>query len=62
MLRRLLPRSWWRRLHALAYPGYDCECCVGQEPWRGCYCAHHGCIAPCVEPTRWHLLLRKVVG
>ena len=39
--------SWLHRaLYALAWPAYECELCVGQEEWRGCYCAYHGASAP----------------
>lgn len=50
---------WW--LTRLAYPGYDCEDCVGTfEGVSACYCAYYGAVAPGAPPGRWHLLLRWV--
>jgi hypothetical protein len=41
-------RQWLRwRLRVFAFPCYECEHCVGQEPWHGCYCAYHGALSPC---------------
>ena len=37
------PRYW---LLARLWPSYECECCVGQEVWRGCYCAYYEAEAP----------------
>lgn len=37
------PLLW--RVRSWLYPSYECELCVGQEPWQGCYCAHHGAVA-----------------
>lgn len=42
------------------WPAYDCEQCVGQEYWQGCYCAYYGGWSPAgpratpwwVEPGR----------
>jgi len=58
---RSLPLSLRFRLQALAYPPYECECCVGQEPWRGCYCDYHGLVGPGAEPEWWRRVLRKVI-
>lgn len=46
------------RLRRWLYPMFRCELCVGQE--YGCWCAHHGSIAPGVGPERWRVLLRWV--
>lgn len=59
-LQRVRSRIRWRLL-ALAYPTYDCQQCVGQEPWQGCYCAYHDCIAPCTQPTRWYRFLQWLI-
>ena len=53
-------RFYWR-LRSWAYPGFDCQSCVGQEPWQGCYCSYHGCVAPCTGPTRRHVILRALI-
>ena len=49
-----------RALEAAAWPSYECEQCVGQEPSQGCYCAYHEGIAPGVGPEEKHLLLRRI--
>lgn len=56
-MRRL--KNW---LISKAYPMYDCECCVGQDWWQGCYCHYHGAVAPCEGPTRRHEFLRRVAA
>lgn len=44
--------SWLHLLlFDLAWPAYECTTCVGQEPWRGCYCQYHGAEAPCLGPS-----------
>ena len=45
----------WRRL---CWPSYECQLCVGQDWWQGCYCAYHECAGPCAEPPRWMRLGR----
>jgi hypothetical protein len=55
ILRRI---SYW--VSRQAYPHYECECCIGQEWWRGCYCQYHDCIGPCEEPRMWHRFWRRV--
>lgn len=53
--------SWLHKLiHDTAFPRYECEQCVGQEPWQGCYCDYHGASAPGEGPTRWHIFWRWV--
>lgn len=45
----------------LLYPPYECEMCVGQEPWRGCYCAYYDAYGPAgVETPRWVEIARSV--
>lgn len=52
----------------IAYPNFDCQLCVGQHSWQGCYCAYHGAVAPAGEndqPRWYHLFARwilKVTG
>lgn len=59
---RFLPISWMRKVYDLAYPPYDCEQCVGQEPWQGCYCSYHGAVAPGENHVEWWRgLLRRFV-
>jgi hypothetical protein len=56
-------RRLWNRIHRLAYPGYACERCVGQDEWQGCYCAYYGACGPNNEPecgwltrlARWYV-------
>lgn len=50
-------RKLWRNL---LYPSYECEQCVGQEPWRGCYCAYFGCVAPNKGCETWRSYLRML--
>jgi hypothetical protein len=45
----------------LAFPSYECEQCVGQEPWRGCYCAYYGASAPNKGPEWWRYKLQQAV-
>lgn len=48
------PTPWQalrRAVRGLLWPGYACECCVGQEYWQGCYCAYNEAIAPGFGPT-----------
>lgn len=53
--------SWLHRLiYDFAWPPYECELCVGQEPQSGCYCAHYDCLLPGVPPERHHLWARKL--
>lgn len=53
--------SWLHHLiYNAAYPTYECELCVGQEGWQGCYCAYHGAISPSAGPHTGHLLLRLI--
>lgn len=52
------PGRWLARL---CYPSYECEQCVGQEYWQGCYCAYHGASAPCHGPEGWRAALRAIV-
>jgi hypothetical protein len=49
-------RIW---LYGRLYPPYDCQQCVGQEEWRGCYCAYYGAPAPNVGPSRLREWLRS---
>ena len=50
------------------WPGYECEQCVGQEYWQGCYCAYYDAWCPAgpsgepwwVEPGR--KLYEKIWG
>lgn len=51
-----------RALSARLYPSYECEQCVGQEPWLGCYCQHYGAVAPGIGPEAWRAWLRRVLG
>jgi hypothetical protein len=37
-------KNWLRKI---GWPYYECECCVGQEWWQGCYCAYHDAYMPC---------------
>jgi hypothetical protein len=59
MINALIRLRW--RLRRLTWPVYDCEQCVGQDVWQGCYCDYHGGVAPGVGPERWRVWLRKVV-
>lgn len=54
----LLFYKWSQKAERLGNPGFECECCVGQEYWQGCYCGHHGCVGPDLEPSRRHLFWR----
>lgn len=49
---------WW--LYKLAWPSYDCEQCVGQDWWQGCYCAYYGASAPNCGPEWWRVLMRRL--
>lgn len=54
-----LPRKIRWAVLGVAWPTYDCELCVGQEPQQGCYCAYHG--APRAGgpgPETWRVWLR----
>lgn len=56
------PMRWiWRRLTYLAWPNYDCEYCVGQEPQHGCWCAYHGAPAPNTPPEWWRVRLQQLM-
>lgn len=66
---KLLARfRWW--LLSKGWPSYECEQCVGQEYYHGCYCAYYGAWCPAgpkdgTEPFsvwagRW--LYRKLYG
>lgn len=56
---RRLPRRLYFWLRRMAWPLYECQLCVGQEYWQGCYCAYHGAIAPGGPgPKRWRRTLR----
>lgn len=47
------------RLCNWAWPFYDCELCVGQEYWQGCYCAYYEADGPCSPYTPlWRMALR----
>lgn len=35
----------------LLWPSYNCRQCVGQEEWRGCYCAYYGAPGPGEGPS-----------
>jgi hypothetical protein len=48
-------------LRRIAWPSYECECCVGQEAWQGCYCWHHGGTGPGVGPEHWRCILRRAL-
>lgn len=48
-----------RSIRTFLYPGFDCEQCIGQDPWQGCYCAYYGATAPNYGPEPWRRLLRK---
>lgn len=50
-------RRW---LRARLYPSYECEQCVGQEAWQGCYCAYYGATAPSEGPGPIRALLRDL--
>lgn len=47
----LLPFRLW--LRNIAYPIYECEWCVGQEKWHGCYCSAHNAFAPGDSNGTW---------
>lgn len=58
----MVPRSrlgYW--LYSIAWPGYDCELCVGQRQHEGCYCRYYGCPAPNVSVQTWRLWLRRML-
>ena len=50
-------RRWIRKK---LYPSFDCELCVGQEYWQGCYCAYYGATAPGEGPSTFIYYARKV--
>jgi hypothetical protein len=59
--------SWLHELlFGLAWPTYECQSCVGQEWYHGCYCAYHNAFGPCdpkgafLQRTarRWYLWAR----
>lgn len=53
--------SWLHlALYDYAWPAYECERCVGQDQWAGCYCQHHGLPGPCVEVGAARALARDV--
>jgi hypothetical protein len=52
-------RGW---LRTRLYPSYECEQCVGQEPWRGCYCSYYGATAPGEGPGPIRAWLRRALG
>jgi hypothetical protein len=52
-------RTW---LYNKAYPGFECQQCVGQDYWQGCHCAYAGGISPGEGPGRYHLALRWLYG
>lgn len=49
-------------LRRFLYPSYDCQCCVGQEPSQGCYCAYYDSPAPGRGPEPWRVFLRRLFG
>jgi len=48
------------RVRAWLWPSYECELCVGQEPWRGCWCAYHGAPRPNEGPSRSRVWAREL--
>lgn len=50
-------QGWLRRK---LYPSYECEQCVGQDAWQGCYCAYYGAPGPGEGPGRGLALLREL--
>lgn len=52
-----------RWLRAIGWPTYDCQLCVGQNHWDGCYCAYYNAYAPCgPEPPAWVEVIRWLHG
>lgn len=49
-----------RQVRVWLYPYYDCQQCVGQEEWQGCYCAYYEAVAPNTGPEKWRIVLRKI--
>jgi hypothetical protein len=47
---------WWVR--RLLWPSYECELCVGQDAWQGCYCAYYGSPRPSHGPSRARVIAR----
>ena len=49
------------------WPSYECDLCVGQEYWQGCYCAYYEAWDSSGLSTPWwaewgRRLYRKVYG
>lgn len=58
-LRPLTPRHLYWAMYVVAFPRYECELCIGQEPWSGCYCAYHGAYYPGGgDAPRWRRIAR----
>lgn len=51
---------WRRGLRGLAWPGYECQQCVGQEYGQGCWCAYNGASSPGEGPEWWRVQLRML--
>ena len=50
-----------RSLYNWAWPSFECQQCVGQEYWQGCYCDYYGASCPGGPgPEWWRLLLRRL--
>lgn len=59
-------KNWLRSIRyairRAAWPVYECELCVGQDPWQGCYCAYYKSDRPGgPDLPLWRRLLRRVV-
>jgi hypothetical protein len=56
---------WYRWLYWKLYPTYECKLCIGQEPWRGCWCAYHGAWSPDdqdgIEAPWWARIGRRFI-
>ena len=48
-----LPATLHIAVRRALWPPFECELCVGQEYWQGCYCAYHGATAPCDPYVAW---------
>lgn len=59
-MKRLIARLR-RFLYELAWPHYDCELCVGQDPWHGCWCSYHGAPVPGEPPEWWRFQLQRLI-
>lgn len=51
-------RTWLKRI---AYPPFECQQCVGQEYWQGCYCVYNDASAPGEGPTLKQALALKIL-